>query len=89
MSRSSYPRYYGSHVPDHEWLSQAEAARELRMSRLRIPLLLANDHLSAAKDSCDRPGVTVSSVVAEKSWRTSASFAARFKRLCQDILGWF
>jgi hypothetical protein len=89
VSRGNYPRLYGRLVPDSEWVSQEDAARELGVSRARVVLLVANDHLAAAKDSLDRPGVTASSVVAEKRWRATASAGARLKRAAADIIGYF
>jgi hypothetical protein len=89
MGRGSYPHYYAKKVPDDEWISQAAAARELGVSRLRVGLLIANDHLSAAEDSANRSGVSISSVAVEKRWRESAPSGARLKRLFLDVVGYF
>lgn len=89
MGKGNYPSHYARHVPDHEWISQVAAARELGVSRLRVGILVANDHLSAAKDSYNRPGVTVDSVASEKRWRETASLGTKIKRLLLDVVGYF
>lgn len=88
--RSGYPAAWNAPtVDDGEWLSQGEAARQLRVGAgLRIGMLIVNERLQPAHNSAGEAGVTLSSVAAELTWRQQASLWGRLRRFIADLIGW-
>ncbi|OKJ75048.1 DNA-binding protein [Streptomyces sp. CB02460] len=76
-------------VADDAWLSQPEAARQLGIALFRIGALIACGHLAPAENSAGSAGVTITSVQAEKTWRDSATYRAKARRVLKDTIGFF
>lgn len=74
-------------VTDDAWLSQSEAARQLGIALFRIGALIASGHLAPAENAAGKAGVTITSVQAEKTWRSSATYRAKALRLLKDTIG--
>lgn len=70
------------------WLSQPDAARELRTHLGVVALLVASGHLEPAETVDQGMGVTRASVLAEHEWRRTAPRTQRWARRLRDVLRW-
>lgn len=71
-----------------DWLSQSEVARSLRVSVLRIGLMIANGTLDPVEHPELGAGVSGTSVERHLAWRRSASLKDRVVRGGRIALGW-
>jgi hypothetical protein len=83
-----YPRGWAVTLPEPEWVSQEDAAKQLRVNILRVGVLISNEHLDAAETVTGAMGVTEASLTREAEWRASASLAAKYRRALRDLLRW-
>jgi len=73
-------------VPEDEWTSQDEAARELNISHFSLGLLLATGILHPAERNEGGRGVTRKSVETEVNWRRTATLRQRIVRKVRYIV---
>lgn len=87
MSRR-YPRGMAVRAERPDWVSQHDAARELRIAVFRVGVLISNRHLVAAENAAREMGVTRASLDAERRLRAQAPLRARALRPFKDALHW-
>lgn len=83
-----YRTGYATQCEPPEWVSQRQAAEELRAHWSIIGLLIANHHLEQAETGIREMGVTRISLDREKEWRANASTTKILQRMAKDSLRW-
>ena len=90
-----YPRIMGawSNAPVEvgacEWVSQPDAARELKVPLLLLGWIIACEHLTPANGPDGKAGVTRASLDREIAWRNEATIGRRLGRWVKNTLRWF
>lgn len=88
-ARRGYPDHMDVPVvPDGEWVSQFDAARELGVNVFRIGALIANGHLEPAENAEGEAGVTRTSLFEELEWRRRSGWLRRLARTAGDLIRW-
>jgi hypothetical protein len=90
-----YPRIRGAwsnapvEVGADEWVSQPDAAGELRVPLLLLGWIIVCEHLTPANGPDGEEGVTRASLDREIGWRNEATIGSRLGRWVKNTVRWF